>query len=269
MSTVFENLPDGFSVLAYIPKSREYYARLDEFEGPLDILLHFIKEDEIDIFNIPISKITKDYLGYIEYTQSLDIELAGEFLLMAAELMKIKARMLLPQITLEGDEIEEDPRLTLVKKLLEYKRFKEATANLSELEQSAKTNYVRGNNSNDYREFESNDEIDPSLKNLTILNLIKAYHTVVKGIKREIVHSIETLDITAETKRLELIEYFGSGKEVEFNTFVSGINRRLEFVCTFLAVLQLALEGFLEIIVDNQDRSLFIIRKRLEANGEI
>lgn len=91
MSTEFENLPDGNSVRAYIPKSREYYARLDEFEGPLDILLHFIKEDEIDIFNIPISKITKDYLGYIEYTQSLDIELAGEFLLMAAELMKIKS----------------------------------------------------------------------------------------------------------------------------------------------------------------------------------
>lgn len=262
MSTDVENIPEENTPLNYIPRTRDYYAKLEEFEGPLDILLHFIKEDELDIFNIPISKITKDFLGFIEYAQSLDIELAGEFLLVAAELMKIKARMLLPQLTIEGEELEEDPRMTLVRKLLEYKRFKDATNDISKFELEARGNFFRGNNSHDAREFEASEEIDPSLKNLTILNLIKAYRIVVKSVRREVVHSIEVLDVTSEIKRTELITYFDDGKEVEFNTFISSIERRLEIVCTFLAILQLALEGYIEIIVDNKDRSIFLIRKR-------
>ena len=87
---------DSDTTRQYTPRTNDYWAKLPEFEGPLDILLHFVKEDELNIYDIPISKITKDYLGYLQYIQSLDIEVAGEFLLMATELMKIKARMLIP-----------------------------------------------------------------------------------------------------------------------------------------------------------------------------
>lgn len=263
MSTDVENIPEESNLQTYIPRSRDYYAKLEEFEGPLDILLHFIKEDELDIFNIPISKIIKDFLGYIEYAQSLDIELAGEFLLTAAELMKIKARMLLPQMTFEGEEAEEDPRMTLVRKLLEYKRFKDATEDISRFESQARGLFYRGDNSHDAREYDTTEEIDPSLKNLTILNLIKSYRIVVKSVKKEFVHSIEVLDVTSEIKREELIKYFSDGIEIEFTTFISSIERRLEIVCTFLAVLQLALEGYLEIIVDDKDRSIFLIRRKI------
>ena len=124
------------------PKPSDYWAKLSEYEGPLDILLHFVKEEELNIYDIPISKITKDFLEFLNYMQTLDIELAGEFLLMAAELMKIKARMLIPQIA-ENETEEEDPRYTLIRKLLEYKRFKDASTELLKYEESAGQRYFR------------------------------------------------------------------------------------------------------------------------------
>ncbi|HAY33483.1 MAG TPA: hypothetical protein DCY06_05045, partial [Bacteroidetes bacterium] len=156
----------------------EYRTKLNQFEGPLDILLHFVKVDDLDIYNIPISKITKDFLEYINFMKDLDIELAGEFLVMASELMKIKARMLIPQIDEEGNIIEEDPRLTLVRKLLEYKRFKDVSEMISGLEDDQRKKSFRRNFDNDFREYDSSLEIDNSLKNVTIFNLIKAYKRV-------------------------------------------------------------------------------------------
>ncbi|MEX0602572.1 MAG: segregation/condensation protein A, partial [Bacteroidota bacterium] len=100
-----------------------YTVKLTDFEGPLDLLLFFIKRDELDIYDIPISKITREFLGYIHYMESLDLEVAGEFVVMAAELMQIKVKMLLPPEP--GEEEEEDPRAMLVKRLVEYKRYKE------------------------------------------------------------------------------------------------------------------------------------------------
>jgi len=234
-------------------KTKEYWAKLTEYEGPLDILLHFVKEDELDIYNIPIAKITKDFLDYINYITSLDIEVAGEFLLMASELMKIKARMLIPQINELGEEDEEDPRLTLIKKLLEYKRFKDVSAEISKYEDEARKIFTRGYFDSDEKEFESEFEIDPSLKNLTIFNLIKGYRNVVLSVRKEVVHPIELMNVTPELQRDFLIGFFKERSEIDFSELILNMDERMLIICTFLSLLQLALEGYVNIFVDRQD----------------
>jgi len=250
-------------------KSKDYQARLTEFEGPLDILLHFVKVDELDIYNIPISKITKDFLNYINYMQLLDIELAGEFLVMASELMKIKARMMIPQIDIEGNVIEEDPRLTLVRKLLEYKRFKDVSMQIAELEEEQRKRIFRRNFDNDPKETEREIEDDPNLKNVTIFNLIKAYKRAISSIRKEVVHPIELLDITPENQREYIFQTIDEKGQVDFFELIAAVDLRLRVICIFLAILQLALDGEIEIVVDNSDMTKFFIRRRVSGFTEV
>ena len=252
--------------VVYIPKSREYYAKLSDYEGPLDILLHFVQEDELNIYDIPIRKITSDFLGYINYIQSLDIELAGEFLLMASELMKIKARMLLPRkFDEEKNEFEEDPRMVLVRKLLEYKRFKDASEKIDRLVLEAQKQFDRGYNKQDPREFSDGESIDYSLKNLTILNLIKGYKNVLIGIRLPVVHPIEVMDITPETQRDYVLDILKNEGRVDFLNLMNRLTSKLEIVCTFLTLLQLALEGFLRLEVNPNNLSDFYLEYREDA----
>ena len=120
-----------------------YAIKLERFEGPLDLLLHLIQRDEVDIYDIPIANITRQYLEYIELMRMLDLEIAGEFLVMAATLMRIKAKMLLPTPP-PGEEEEIDPRDELVQRLLEYRQFKEASATLKDREERRRLSYERG-----------------------------------------------------------------------------------------------------------------------------
>jgi segregation and condensation protein A len=258
-----QNIPEsGEDIAGRAFEHGEYRARLNEFEGPLDILLHFVKVDELDIYNIPISRITKDFLLYINFIQSLDIELAGEFLVMASELMKIKARMLIPQVDEEGNIIEEDPRLTLVRKLLEYKRFKDASEEIAFMEAEQRKRSFRRNFESDEKEFEETFEIDHSLSNITIFNLIKAYKRVISSIRKEVVHPIELLDYTPENQKDFLFEELSREEIVEFNKLISGVDEKLRIICIFLAILQLALEGLLEIKIVEGDMSRFTVRKK-------
>lgn len=243
-------------------QEKEYKARLSEFEGPMDILLHFVKVDDLDIYNIPISKITKDFLNYLNFMSALNIELAGEFLVMASELMKIKARMLIPQIDEEGNVIEEDPRLTLVRKLLEYKRFKDVSLQISDLEDEQRKRVFRNNFDNDYKESDKELELDPSLKNVTIFNLIKAYKRAITNIRKEVVHPIELLDITPENQREYILNIIDEQGKIEFLEMISSIEVRLRVICIFLAILQLALEGVIEIVIIENDMTRFFIRRR-------
>ncbi|MBK9331858.1 MAG: segregation/condensation protein A [Ignavibacteria bacterium] len=240
----------------------EYRTKLSQFEGPLDILLHFVKVDDLDIYNIPISKITKDFLEYINIMKDLDIELAGEFLVMASELMKIKARMLIPQIDEEGNVVEEDPRLTLVRKLIEYKRFKDVSEMVSELEDDQKKKSFRRNFDNDFREYDSSLEIDKSLKNVTIFNLIKAYKRVISNVRREIVHPIELLDINPENQKEFLMNALAVKSEIEFDELIINVNVKLQIICLFLAILQLSLDGEIKIRIIDNDPSRFTVCKR-------
>ena len=246
-----------------LPKEREYWTKLSEFEGPLDILLHFVKAEELDIYNIPIHKITKDFLDYVNFKTFLDIELAGEFLLMASELMKIKAKMLIPVSNEEGEIDEEDPRMVLVRKLIEYKRFKDAAEDLALLEKEAKKHFERSCFEFDNKIIETKDEGFESLKNVTIFNLIKAYKIVLTSIKPQVIHSIETLDITAESQRQFVIDIIDKNGELDFFQMINDMPDKMTIICTFLALLQLAAEYLIEVIVDPSDLTRFILKKRL------
>ncbi|MCY7361126.1 MAG: segregation/condensation protein A [Ignavibacteria bacterium] len=243
--------------------NKDYRAQLTEFEGPMDILLHFVKVDDLDIYNIPISKITKDFLNYINFMTKLDIELAGEFLVMASELMKIKARMLIPVVDESGNLVdEEDPRMSLVRKLLEYKRFKDVSEQIAELETEQRKRVFRNNFDNDHKEVDKDFEIELSLKNVTIFNLIKAYKRVISIVRKEVVHPIELLDITPENQRDFILNMIDEKTEVEFDDMISEVNERLRIICIFLALLQLALDGVIEIVLIDNNMQKFILKRR-------
>ncbi|TRZ51749.1 segregation/condensation protein A [bacterium] len=252
-------------VIEEIPKSQEYWAKLTEYEGPLDILLHFVKEEELNIYDIPISKITRDFLGYINYMQDLDIELAGEFLLMAAELMKIKARMLIPQLA-DNETEEEDPRLTLIRKLLEYKRFKEVAEEMIKFEEQARQRYFRLFFRKDAKKYVVDPLNDFGLQNLTVFNLIKGYRKVITSVRHEFIHPIELLNTTPEIQREFLINFFNNRTSVDYAELIKTLEEKMLVICTFLSILQLALEGFLTLIINNGDPADFSLIKVLQDN---
>jgi len=217
-----------------------YKIKLDHFEGPLDLLLFFIKRDELNIYDIPISRITKEFLEYVNYIQMLDLEAAGDFILMASTLMHIKVRMLLPrEVDEKGEEI--DPRAELVQALLEYKRYKEMSEELSLLESEQRKLNFRGNFSED--EKEAPREYDILLKNITVYDLAKAFKEVIDGIKEVPVHNIVKVNVTIDQQIqfiLDKLEEFG---ELHFLSLVDGMKDKIRIVVTFIALLEMTKMG--------------------------
>jgi segregation and condensation protein A len=214
-----------------------YKIKLEQFEGPLDLLLFFIKRDELNIYDIPISKITKEFLDYVNLIKLLDLEIAGDFILMAATLMHIKVRMLLPrEIDEHGEEI--DPRADLIKALLEYKKYKEVAEDLTFLESHQRKINYRGNFTEDVSE--APPEYDVLLKNISIFDLAKAFKKAIEGIKSVPVHEIRKTNISID----EMIEYIlDSVKqkgEIHFLSLVHGMKEKIRIVITFVALLELA-----------------------------
>jgi len=213
-----------------------YKIRLDHFEGPLDLLLFFIKRDELNIYDIPISKITKEFLEYVNYIRMLDLETAGEFILMASTLMHIKVRMLLPrEIDEKGEEI--DPRADLVKALLEYKRYKEVSEELSFLESNQRKISFRGNFSAD--PIETPNEYGILLKNITVYDIARAFKKVIEGIKPEPVHQIRKINITIEEQINFIMSKIEEYTNLHFLTLVHGMKEKIRVVITFIAILEL------------------------------
>ena len=217
-----------------------YKVKLNQFEGPLDLLLFFIKRDELNIYDIPIANLTKEFLEYVNLIKILDLEIAGDFILMASTLMHIKVRMLLPRdIDEKGEEI--DPRADLVKALLEYKRYKEMSDELSYFETNQRKRKFRGNFSEDIKE--APNEYDVLLKNVSIYDLAKAFKFAVEQIKNEPVHQIRKLNISIE----EQIEFIKSKlkefPELHFLILVKEINEKIRIIVTFIALLELVKMG--------------------------
>ena len=160
-----------------------YEVRLDAFEGPLDLLLHLIREHEIDIYDIPIATITQQYLDYINFMESLDLALAGEFLEMAATLIRIKVQMLLPK-EIDGTEEEEDPREQLVRKLVEYRQFKEVATTLSGKEEERRKFFPRGVDPKSYVDVEEEIDIEDFLRDVTLFDLVDGLREVSEAATR-------------------------------------------------------------------------------------
>ncbi len=213
-----------------------YKIKLDHFEGPLDLLLFFIKRDELNIYDIPISKITKEFLEYVNFIKLMDLEIAGDFILMASTLMHIKVKMLLPrEFDEKGEEI--DPRADLIKALLEYKKYKEVADELLFFEANQRKISFRGNTEAD--PVESPPEYETLLKNITIYDLAKAFRNVIQGIKEKPVHEIKKINITIDEQIQYILEKINEMKEIHFLSLVHGMKEKIRIVITFIALLEL------------------------------
>ena len=207
--------------------------RLDAFEGPLDLLLHLIKKAEIDIWNIPIARITEQYLEYLQVMKDLNINVAGEWLLMAATLIYIKSRMLLPPDPSEnpGEEIEDDPRKELVYELLEHQKFKNAAEMLYTREEVE--NAVWANPSADALE-EAGDVVS-----VTLFDLLSAFHEVVQRFEEQRTMEIDHEEVTVEQKIADIRRLFMIHDKILFSAFFTAINSKRHLIATFLALLEL------------------------------
>jgi segregation and condensation protein A len=213
-----------------------YKIKLNQFEGPLDLLLFFIKRDELDIYDIPISKITSEFMSYLHMMEQLDLEVAGEFLLMAATLMQIKVRMLLPrEVDNQGEEI--DPRMDLVNALLEYKRYKEMAEELQIMESEQRKIFFRGYFEADKKEKVEN--VERLLKNITIYDLLKAFKKVLMDRKEEPVHQIEKFSVTIDEQIEFILSKIARQEYIHFLDLVKGMREKLRIIVTFIAMLEL------------------------------
>lgn len=210
--------------------------KLNTFEGPLDLLLFFIKRDELDIYDIPISYITTEYLKYLEMIKILDLEQAGDFILLASTLMHIKVRMLLPkEINEQGEEI--DPRAELVQQLLEYKRYKEMAEEFSFFETEQRKIFYRGNFNLDERS--ACDDTGLLLKNITVFDLARAFQKIMSNLKPEPVHQIKRIPVTIEEQMDYIRKKLEIDREIVFSRLVTGLKMKIQIVYTFIALLEM------------------------------
>lgn len=214
----------------------EYKVRLEIFEGPLDLLLYLIKRDELDIYDISLERITQQYLEYLQAFKELNIDVAGEFVVMAANLIYLKSRSLLPadQQPPEEDVDEEDPRWDLIRQLIEYKKFKEAAAQLQARELEQQRIFAR-----------VGDGVVPEaapfhLGEVGIFQLINAFQTVIKRLEaREDLREIFGENFTVSDKIEQILQQMANGITVKFSALFARVASRVEVVVTFLALLEL------------------------------
>ena len=234
-------------------KDETYSIKLPQFEGPFDLLLFFKEPDKLDIYDIPIFKITTDFLTYIHSMEHLNIELASEFILVAATLMRIKAKLLLPRKEVDpqtGQEI--DPRDELVNRLIEYKKYKEATEMLRRMEDDRQSITRRGNITGEMSEIAALFETEYEMQSLTMFRLLKAFQTVVERVERQRnkpVHTVQTPAYTIEGEKMVLRELVRSENQVAFERIFDKVENRIHAIFTFLSMLELIQEQLLTIVV--------------------
>lgn len=232
-----------------------YSIRLPIFEGPFDLLLHLIKENKIDIYDIPISLITKQYLEYIEMMKELNLEIAGEFLVMASTLIHIKSRMLLPIEETAEDEEPQDPRLELVHKLLEYQAFKEAALGLKEKEQEMQLVFTRPP-----MEDENTPEPEQTLLfDLNIFDLLSAFKKILDKAPPE-VRTITREILTVREKMTKIIEALEARGTLRFEELFETTSTRAHLIVTFVALLELLKSGLARAYQERDFGTIWIMK---------
>jgi segregation and condensation protein A len=220
-----------------MPAQEDYKVQLDVFEGPLDLLLYLIKKEELDIYNIPIEKITTQYMHYLNLMRMLDLNIAGEFIVMAATLMMIKSRMLLPvEDRPDAEEEEDDPRWELVRQLVEYKTFKDAAARLQQLELHQENVFPVGSDGAVLLEAQDAGLV---MEDVSLFDLIAAFNEVLKKVGDDTFGQIYADHFTVADKIDEILRRVKLEPKIVFQTLFTAASSRHEVVCTFLAVLEL------------------------------
>ncbi len=213
-----------------------YKVKIEMFEGPLDLLIYLVKKDHLNIYDIPIAKVTEQYLQYLNLMQMLDLNIAGEFLVMAATLMQIKSKMLLPAV--EGENAEEeqvDPREELVKRLLEYEKFKEIAQDLRQKEADQREVFKRPKSE---AEKEKPEEKDVYFE-ASIFDLINAFSQALKDVPKEVFYEVVKDKLTVEEATHEILHLLLVKPQVKLSEIFSKAKNKLEIIVNFLAVLEL------------------------------
>lgn len=241
--------------------SASYQIKLPQFEGPFDLLLFFIERDELDIYNIPITRLTTDFLEYIHTMKSLNIELASEFILFISTLMRIKAKMLLPRREVDALGNEIDPRNELVDKILEYKRFKEAAAEMSLMEADRLMQQKRGNVRREMEMLGEEYSEGTEIQTVTVFKLMQTYEKVLKRLAdrtNKPQHVVVKYNYSLEGQRDYLLAYMKDQSRVTFENLFTTCENRIHAIFTFLAMLELIQQKFLTILM-GEGRNNFIV----------
>ena len=217
----------------------DYKVQLDAFEGPLDLLLYLVKKEDIDVYDIPISHLLSEYIKYIDLARELNIDLAGDFLEMAAELAYIKSRLLLPESTVEEEE-GPDPRAELVARLLEYQKYKEAAQSLLQRPLLGKDVFTR---TAPLLVEEERTDLDVDL-----LSLLSAFERVLKKLPKEQVHEVFRERVGVAERVMELADFLKGREQVRFEDLFAENRTRQDVVVTFLAVLEMARQKLLRVV---------------------
>ncbi len=237
--------------------------QLENFSGPLDLLLHLIKTHEMDIYDIQMVEITEQYLSIIEQMKQLDLDVAGEFLLMAATLIHIKSRMLLP-VSDEVDEEEgEDPRAELVRRLLEYQRYKEAAHSLAELPLLERDIFAGHYVPTEILDADAADEVS-----VGVYQLAEAFHRLLKEIPAEVFHEVVREQLSVAEHIQIVLERLANNKRLLFREIFSGQPQRQELVVTFLATLELVKMRMIKVEQANEFGEIWLSLAVSEPNPE-
>ena len=216
---------------------------LPTFEGPFDLLLFFIERDELDIYNIPIAKITNDFLDYIHTMKSLNIDLASEFILVAATLMRIKAKLLLPRKPIDDEGNEVDPRFELVDRLIEYKRYKSILDELRDLESNQSQRQQRGYTVPELKELATKALVDVELESVTLFKLLRAFEGALTRLEnaqiQRTVHTVFNSTYSIADQQTYILSKLKVGKQTAFKNIFLNLENRVHAIVTFLALLDL------------------------------
>lgn len=230
-----------------------YTIKLAQFEGPFDLLLFFIERDELDINDIPIHQITEEFLAYIRHMERMNIDLASEFILVAATLCRIKAKMLIPRKPVDEEGNEIDPREELVRRLLEYKRYKSVLEEMRELEESRALKNYRGNAARELRDIATKALVDAELESISLFKLLKAFERIMQRYddktKVKTVHRIMNFNYTIKGQQQYLYDQLKPGKPAHFDEVFGQLENRIHAIVTFLALLELLNQQLISITV--------------------
>lgn len=252
-----------------------YYIKLPQFEGPFDLILFFIERDEIEIQNIPISKITTDFLEYIHRMDQFNIELASEFIVVAATLMRIKTKMLLPRKELDETGNEIDPRAELVQRLLEYKKFKSIIEEMKALEDMRSKLHSRGNIKSELSSYTGAALLESEWESLDLYKLFSVFQKVMDRFTQEktkVAHTVVSFAYTIEDQRNHLLSAIKDNVSQSFESLFEQMENRLHAIVTFLALLELINNRKVEIKISGDINSFYITQGELfleSTNGEI
>ncbi|MFM9021100.1 MAG: segregation and condensation protein A [Sediminibacterium sp.] len=229
-----------------------YQIKLEQFEGPFDLLLFFIERDELDIYNIPITRIINDFLAFIHQSEKLNIELSSEFILFVSTLMRIKARLLLPRKELDASGNEIDPRQELIDKILEYKKFKEAAVKMAEMEAERMLMIKRGNLQKELSLLGEEAAEGTEIQNITLFKLMKSFEKVMQRVQERQnrpVHTVVPYNYTMEGSRDYILDLLSREKMLSFEKIFDVCDNKIHAIFLFLSILELAQQKYMRLSV--------------------